>query len=212
LYVRNGFGEEKIRVLQHGLEIEGLKPASRLPSEPLELVFIGSLVYHKGVHVVLRALALRPDAKVRMLIYGDAGGSNQYLDSLKDLARADDRVTLMGTFDVKQMGQVLSTAHALVMPALWYENEPLVVKAARYIGLPILASNIGTLATSVREGINGWLVPPGDVSAWAEAIASLHPAPVQPNREIKTMEENAREMFTLYEEIYSNRRCNAPNT
>ena len=68
MYVRNGFDEEKIRVLQHGLEIEGLKPATRLPSEPLELVFIGSLVYHKGVHVVLRALALRPDAKVRMLI------------------------------------------------------------------------------------------------------------------------------------------------
>jgi glycosyltransferase involved in cell wall biosynthesis len=147
-----------------------------------------------------------------MLIYGDASGSNQYLDSLKDLARADDRVTLMGTFDVKQMGQVLSTAHALVMPALWYENEPLVVKAAQYIGLPILASRIGTLATSVREGINGWLVPPGDVSAWADAISSLRPAPVEPNHAIKTMSDNAREMLALYEEIYSNRRCNAPNT
>jgi glycosyltransferase involved in cell wall biosynthesis len=147
-----------------------------------------------------------------MLIYGDANRSDQYLDSLKDLARADDRVTLMGTFDVEQMGQVLSTAHALVMPALWYENEPLVVKAAQYIGLPILASRIGTLATSVREGINGWLVPPGDVSAWADAISSLHPAPVEPNRAIKTMDENAREMLALYEEIYTHRRCNAPNT
>jgi glycosyltransferase involved in cell wall biosynthesis len=212
LYVRNGFDAEKIRVMQHGLEIEGLRPATRPPSDPLELVFIGSLVYHKGAHVVLRALALRPEAKVRMLIYGDANRSDQYLDSLKDLARADDRVTLMGTFDVEQMGQVLSTAHALVMPALWYENEPLVVKAAQYIGLPILASRIGTLATSVREGINGWLVPPGDVSAWADAISSLHPAPVEPNRAIKTMDENAREMLALYEEIYTHRRCNAPNT
>lgn len=212
MYVRNGFDEEKIRVLQHGLEVEGLQPATRSPSDPLELVFIGSLVYHKGVHVVLRALALRPEAKVRMLIYGDASGSNQYLDSLKELARADERVTLMGTFDVGQMGQVLSTAHALVMPALWYENEPLVVKAAQYIGLPILASRIGTLANSVQEGRNGWLLPPGDVPAWAEAIASLHPVPVEPNHAIKTMEENAREMLTLYEEIYSNRRCNAPNT
>ena len=211
LYVRNGFDEEKIRVMQHGLEIEGLKPATRLPPEPLELVFIGSLVYHKGAHVVLRALSLRPEAKVRMLIYGDRSGSNQYLDSLKDLARADDRVTLMGTFDVEQMGQVLSTAHALVMPALWYENEPLVVKAAQYIGLPILASRIGTLATSVREGINGWLVSPGDVAAWADAISSLRPTPVEPDHAIKTMDENAREMLALYEEIYSNRRCNAVN-
>jgi glycosyltransferase involved in cell wall biosynthesis len=211
MYVRNGYDEKKIRVLQHGLEIEGLQPAKRLPSEPLELVFIGSLVYHKGVHVALRALALRPEAKVRLLIYGDASGSNQYLDSLKELARADDRVKLMGTFAVGQMGQVLKTAHALVMPALWYENEPLVVKAAQYIGLPILASNIGTLAKSVQQGVNGWLLPPGDVPAWADAIASLRPVPVEPNHSIKTMEENAREMLALYEEIYSNRRCNAPN-
>ena len=212
MYVRNGFDEKKIRVMQHGLEIEGLQPATRLPSEPLEFVFIGSLVYHKGVHVVLRALALRPEAKVRLLIYGDASGSNQYLDSLKDLARADERVQLMGTFKVGQMGRVLRTAHALVMPALWYENEPLVVKAAQYIGLPILASNIGTLATSVQPGINGWLLPPGDVRVWADAIASLCPVPVEPNHSIKTMAENAREMLALYEEIYSNRRCNAPNT
>ena len=157
-------------------------------------------------------LALRPKARVRLLIYGDASGSNQYLDSLKALACADERVKFMGTFDVGQMGQVLKTAHALVMPALWYENEPLVVKAAQYVGLPILASNIGTLANSVDPGVNGWLLPPGNVSAWADAIASLRPVPVEPNQSIKTMDENARELLELYEEIYSNRRCNEPNT
>jgi glycosyltransferase involved in cell wall biosynthesis len=212
LYVSNGFNEARIRVLQHGLEIDGLQPATRVPSDTVELVFIGSLVHHKGLHVVLRALALRPDAKVRMLIYGDAAGSNQYLDSLKALVSADRRVTLMGTFDVKQTGRVLSSAHALVMPALWYENEPLVVKAAQYMGLPVLASNVGTLATSVREGINGWLVPPGDVPAWAEAIASICPGPVQPNLAIKTMDESAREILALYEETHLNHRCNAPSS
>ena len=211
MYVRNGFDEKKIRVLQHGLEIGGLQPATRLPADPLEFVFIGSLVYHKGVHVLLRALALRPEAKVRLLIYGDASGSNQYLDAVRDLASADKRVSLMGTFEFRQLGEVLKTAHALVMPALWYENEPLVVKAAQYIGLPILASNIGTLAKSVQHGGNGWLLPPGDVHAWAEAIATLRPVPTEPDHSIKTMEENAREILDLYEETYSNRRCSAPN-
>ena len=67
----------------------------------------------------------------------------------------------MGTFPAEELGRVLGGAAALVMPALWYENEPLVVKAARYIGLPILASNIGTLADSIKNGINGVLVPTG---------------------------------------------------
>lgn len=212
MYVRNGYDAKKIRVLHHGLETERLQPARPKSTEPWELVFIGSLVYHKGVHVLLEALARRPQAKVRVLLYGDAGGSNSYLDSLKQLAAKDDRVRLMGTFPVNEMGRVLATAHALVMPVLWYENEPLVVKAAQYIGLPVLASNIGTLATSIRHGVNGWLLPPGDVEAWAEAIESFQWMPLAPDTSIKSMDRNAKELLELYEEIYSKSRCHTQNT
>jgi glycosyltransferase involved in cell wall biosynthesis len=97
------------------------------------------------------------------------------------------------------------------MPALWYENEPLVVKAAQYVGLPILASNIGTLATSIRDGVNGWLLPPGDAEAWGRAFAAFAPKPLPPDLSIKSMDENARELLRLYEDIYL-QRCSAQNT
>ncbi len=203
MYVRNGYDAGKIRVLQHGLETEGLKPARPQNTEPWKIVFIGSLVYHKGAHVLLEALARRPRAQVRVLIYGDDGGSNPYLDSLKQLAANDDRVKLMGTFPVDDMGRVLETAHALAMPVLWFENEPLVVKAAQYIGLPVLASNIGTLATSIRDGVNGWLLPPGDVEAWADALESFQSMPLEPDASIKSMDQNADEMLEIYDEVYS---------
>jgi glycosyltransferase involved in cell wall biosynthesis len=206
MYVRNGYDANKIRVIQHGLETGGLRRARPKTSPPWELVFIGSLAYHKGAHVLLNALARRPQAKVRVLIYGDASGSNPYLDSLKQLAAGDNRVKLMGTFPVDEMGRVLETAHALVMPALWYENEPLVVKAAQYIGLPVLASNIGTLATSIRHGGNGWLLPPGDAEAWAAAIESFEWVPLEPDSSIKSMDRNAEEILQLYEEVSFARR------
>ena len=208
-YVRNGYDATKIRVIQHGLETDGLRPARPQTSEPWRLVFIGSLGYHKGAHVLLNALTRRPQANVQVLIYGDAGGSNPYLDSLKQLAASDDRVKLMGTFPVDEMGRVLETAHALAVPALWYENEPLVVKAAQYIGLPVLASNIGTLATSIRDGVNGWLLPPGDAEAWAEAIESFRWVPLEPDSSIKSMDENAKEILKLYDEVYSKKERHA---
>ena len=93
----------------------------------------------------------------------------------------------------------------LVMPALWFENEPLVVKAAQYVGLPILASNIGTLATSIRDGVNGWLLPPGDIEAWGRAFASFAPKQLAPDSSIKSMDENARELLEIYQEIHSTR-------
>ena len=212
MYVRNGFDRSKIRVIQHGLETDSLQPARSTPGEGLRLVFIGSLVHHKGPHVLLQALARRPEANVRLSIYGDASSSNSYLESLKQAAAADGRVRLMGAFPVDEIGRVLQDADALAMPALWYENEPLVVKAAQYIGLPVIASDIGTLKTSIKHGVNGWLLPPSDVEAWAGALESFSPAPPAPDRSIKSMDENAREMFDLYEQIYSRHQCSVPNT
>jgi glycosyltransferase involved in cell wall biosynthesis len=201
MFVRNGYSAEKIQVLHHGLETAGLHHTNRSPAEELEVVFIGSLVYHKGPHVLLHALARRPEAKVRLLLYGDASGSNPYLESLKKLVAADGRVKLMGTFPLDEMGRVLDTADVLAMPVLWYENEPLVVKAAKYSGVPVLASDIGTLADSIRNGENGWLLPPGDIEAWAQAIATLKPKPLPPDSSIKSMDQNAQELLGIYQEI-----------
>ncbi len=211
MFVRNGYPSEKIHVIHHGLETGGLRPASNEAKEFYEIIFIGSLVYHKGPHIPIKALALHPELKIRLRLYGDASGSDAYLDLLKELAAADERVELMGTFPPGEMGSALETADALVMPALWYENEPLVVKAAQYVGLPILASNIGTLATSIRDGVNGWLLPPGDAEAWGRAFAAFAPKPLTPDPSIKSMDENARELLSLYEDICL-RRCSAQNT
>jgi glycosyltransferase involved in cell wall biosynthesis len=133
-------------------------------------------------------------------LYGDTNGANPYLDSLKKLVAADRRVRLMGTFPLDEMGRVLETADVLAMPVLWYENEPLVVKAARFSGVPVLASNIGTLADSIREGEGGWLLPPGDIEAWAHAIATLKPKPLPPDTSIKSMDQNAHELLEIYQE------------
>jgi len=201
MFVRNGYSAEKIQVLQHGLETSGLHRVAPSVTEELEIIFVGSLVHHKGPHILLEALARHPESKVRLLIYGDAGGSNPYLESLKKLVAADGRAKLMGTFPLDEMGHVLETAHVLAMPVLWYENEPLVVKAARYAGVPVLGSNIGTLADSIQTGVNGWLLPPGDVEAWADAIATLDPKPLLPDLSIKSMDQNSIELLDMYQEI-----------
>ena len=101
------------------------------------------------------------------------------------------------------LGLALLAGSTLAMPALWFENEPLVVKAARYIGLPVIASDIGTLAMSIRHGVNGWLLPAGDVKAWGDAISSIAPVPLPMDLSIKSMDDNARELMEIYQEIHS---------
>jgi hypothetical protein len=49
--------------------------------------------------------------------------------------------------------------------------------------------------------VNGWLLPPGDIEAWAAAIARLNPKPLPPDASIKSMDQNAHELLDIYQEI-----------
>jgi glycosyltransferase involved in cell wall biosynthesis len=200
MMVGNGFPAERVDVIEHGLEVEGLAPVVRRSAPVPRLVYIGSLVPHKGPHVVLEALARAPRACVELMIYG-APPETDYGARLAKLAGADTRVRLMGLVPPSELGRVLAEADALVVPSLWYENDPLVVKAAFYVGRPVLASRIGSLAEMVTPGRNGWLLAPGDARAWAAAIERLVADPTALPAEVgsvKTMDDNAREMFDIY--------------
>jgi glycosyltransferase involved in cell wall biosynthesis len=217
-FVQNGFPAARIEVIPHGLEIEDLEiedlEIEDLPTEtfkadegraaarPLKIGFIGSLVSHKGAHLLLEALAAIPDMPVQCLIYG-AWRDDEYCQRLRQLADDDARVQWMGSFAPEQMGRVLSTLDVLAMPSLWYENEPLVVKAALRLGLPVLANDIGSLLEMIESGRNGWLVESSTARSWAAAIAQLAAGPLPrfaPTR-MKTMDENAEEMLQIYADV-----------
>ena len=73
-------------------------------------------------------------------------------------------------------GDVVSTMRAydaLVVPSMWMETGPLVVPEALAAGIPVLASNHGGIPSFLRNGVDGLLLPPGDISAWATAFRRL---------------------------------------
>lgn len=208
VFVKNGFPAERIEVLQHGLEIEDLDPIPEEVAEerlqgPRRIGIVSSLVPHKGVHVVLEALARAPALDVECRIHGRLHVEDRYAERLNELASRDRRVRLMGGFEPAHMGKVLRSLDLLAVPAVWHENEPLVVKAALHLGLPVLASCIGSLEDMITPGLNGWLVPPGDADAWAAAFANWLQQPRQwfPPTPVKTMAENAREVFEIYKTV-----------
>ncbi len=59
---------------------------------------------------------------------------------------------------------------ASVVPSRWYENQPLTVLESLGAGVPVIASSLGGLPEIVRDGIDGWVVPPDDPAALAAAI------------------------------------------
>lgn len=201
ILVENGYPAERLELLRHGLEADGLAPAERPADAPLRVAFIGSLVPHKGADLLLEALARIPEARLRCTIWGALVSSRPHVRELIKRAQAEPRVRLAGGFEPGALGEVLREVDLLVVPCRWFENEPLVIKAALHLGIAVLASRIGSLVDQLRGVDNARLVEPGDVAALADELERAAAAPERlagPPRPVKTMDQHAEEIFAIY--------------
>jgi len=61
----------------------------------------------------------------------------------------------------------------LAFPPIRRESFGRVSAEAQACGLPVVASRVGGIPETLREGVSGLLVTPGDVPAWTDALATL---------------------------------------
>jgi D-inositol-3-phosphate glycosyltransferase len=174
-------------VIPCGVDTDLFRPASRdqararvgAGDEPL-LLYVGRIAPIKGLETLLDSLVrLRRGtlATARLLIVG--GEADEPVDGHEaDIRR---RVDDLGLRDVvrfvgAQPQQVLRdyyvAADVAVLPS-YYESFGMVALEAMACGTPVIASRVGGLATTVRDGVTGFLVPDGDAAALAERIESV---------------------------------------
>jgi len=112
---------------------------------------------------------------VRLKIYGSAPvGGESYALGLQTISSGDPRIEFQGTFENRQIAQVLDEIDALVIPSLWHENMPLVALSAQAAGCALIVSDIGGLSDVVADERNGMVFTPGSSVELSERIMRLH--------------------------------------
>src|SRR5262249_43091770 len=118
----------------------------------------------------------------------------------------DPRVQFPNGVPPADVPRVLAGFDALVCPSVGFENGPTVALEANAAGTPVIASAVGNLSEIVADGVNGRLVPPGDVKALAQALVEVASDPARTidtwRRNIaspRTMDDIARDYIALYE-------------
>ncbi|MFN7975529.1 MAG: glycosyltransferase family 4 protein [Acidobacteriota bacterium] len=173
LFVAQGYPESRIEVLPHGVDRIAPEARSRADDGAFHLGYIGSIAPKKGAHVAIQAVEALPSGRRTVLhLHGDDTADPAYAAQLRELAGSDERIVFHGPFPRERAAGVFGSLDAVVMPSLWYENAPLVLREALASGIPAIASGIGGMAETLQEG-GGLLVPPGDPQALAVAIARL---------------------------------------
>lgn len=129
----------------------------------LRVGFIGTVAEHKGVHILVEAMAGIEDPGVTCAIHGPLDYFPDYVARLRK-APGIDRVSLEGGVPRAKIPNLLSELDVLVVPSLWPENAPLTIQEAFLCGVPVVASNAGGMAELVQDGVNGLHFALGDAA------------------------------------------------
>lgn len=170
---RNG-----VHTIPNGVDTSRIRPATeRGTSAEFTVGFVGTLKPWHGVHLLVEAMAqlIAHDAGYRLLLVGDGPEA----DSLREqAARAGitDHIEMTGPAAPEDIPALLHRMDVATAPYPTLDNfyfSPL--KVAEYLaaGLPVVASNVGSLPRLLQDGHLGILVPPEDPAALADAIARL---------------------------------------
>jgi glycosyltransferase involved in cell wall biosynthesis len=146
------------------------------PDVPL-LVYSGAAAPQRGLSDMVRALPALPEAHVALMINQPDGGYAAELQRLADALGVADRLHLLSYVPHHQVVRVLSEADAGVIPIGHYLNHEiaLITKFFEYshARLPIVVSDVRTMAEEVRRTGQGEVFPAGDVTGYVRAVRAV---------------------------------------
>lgn len=212
--------ERPSTVILHGIDTETFRPAAdraearaALGLPPLRMVgCFGRVRRQKGTDVfvdaLIEVLPARPDwgGVVLGRATGQHGEFEQDLRRRIAEAGLSDRILMPGEVATSQTPAWYRALDLYVSPQRW-EGFGVTPLEAMACGVPVVATTVGAFPELIAEGVTGTLVPPGNVSAMAAAIAAYMD---QGDNARRAMEESARtqalEEHSIAEEA---RRINA---
>ncbi len=160
--------------------------------ERVVVLFVGQIGKRKGVFDILEAASDVHDAYPN--VFFEMVGPEEFQGELeKVMARfrlnsADSYVHFSGSKSGQELLKAYTDAHLFILPS-YFEGQPAVLLEAGAFGLPVITTPVGAIPDLVEDGVNGFLVEPGDVKTLAERIKFLV---AHPDRRCAMGEENRK--------------------
>jgi glycosyltransferase involved in cell wall biosynthesis len=148
-------------------------PPAAPPRGPRNVVlFLGRIEAAKGIPELLDAFAgLRPGVPDALLVCAGAGDIEAAARQARRLGLGDS-VRFPGWIDGEEKRAWLARAALFVLPS-HAEGLPVSLLEALAAGLPVVASAVGGIPDVVHDGVNGFLVAPGDRVALLRAMGRV---------------------------------------
>jgi glycosyltransferase involved in cell wall biosynthesis len=182
-YIDWGVPEDRIVFIENHVPYQAPLPPRPLPAGGRRNAFgyFGSIGLYKGVRQLVEAFQLfrsMPEGADATLTFHGVPGYlprdfELWLEGAKQ--RGAPAIRWTGRYARHELPGLMAAIDWVVVPSIWWENSPLVIQEALMAARPLLVSDIGGMAEKVRNGIDGFTFPPGNLTAMAETMAFAVP-------------------------------------
>ena len=156
-------------------------------------LYFGRLSVEKGVEQVIQAYE-KLGNNYQLKIMGD--DTTEEAARLKSYVSEHDikNIEFLGFKTGTELEEIIRKSRFILVPSIWYENLPNTILEGFAYGKPVIATNIGSLTETIKNGENGFLFNVGDIDEIIESIKKLDDAEL-----VKTMgKNNLKQIETTY--------------
>ncbi len=130
------------------------------------LLYFGRIERSKGIFTLVEAAAAL--TQTPLLIVGDGTAYQELVSYVEE--RKLSHIHCVGFKRGKELNDLIRRSICCIAPSIVYDNCPLSVLEAYAFGKPVIGSEIGGIPELITDGEDGFVVPPGDVSALKERL------------------------------------------
>lgn len=136
------------------------------------VLYFGRLTTHKGLMILLEAAKKLP--KIKFKIIGGYLDSNikEEIQKIKH-SKHINNIEFLDFQGGNKLKESIRRASFVVIPSLWYENQPYSILESYSYGKPVIASNIGGIPEIIKENETGLMFKPGDIDDFSKQVKKL---------------------------------------
>jgi glycosyltransferase involved in cell wall biosynthesis len=169
-FVKN-ITDKNVAVLHNGVYTQVFAACETIPNNLNHFLFLGRLGQRKGVYDLLQAIddLIKIDGLNDLLFLLAGDGEIEEVKTIVADKGLQNNVQLLGWVGEKEKLRYLKLADTMILPS-YNEGLPMSILEAMAAGKIIISGRVGGIPDLVTEGVNGFLITPGDVESLKQHI------------------------------------------
>ncbi len=167
-------GVERVNVVPNPVDYPAEVTRGGKTDGKTRFLFLGVLERAKGVMDLAEAVALLPrNVRDKVVVHiGGTGSEESALRSFIVSHGLEDNILLEGWVTGEDKERLLRLCDCYVLPS-YFEGQPVSILEGMAWEMPVIATEVGGIPSVVTDGVNGFLITPGDVRALADAMTTV---------------------------------------